>query len=83
MVLTTVQCQDLQDQDGDAVRGRETLPLVMRIAYTLDHRYTDMLLVCVCPFVWSLPLLGCVPMTSLGLIVASRFLIFRDVATRE
>jgi 1,4-dihydroxy-2-naphthoate octaprenyltransferase len=82
IVITTVHAQDLYDQEGDAARGRRTLPLVLG-----DAPARWVIAVCmlvwgvVCPGFWNATLTA--RAVSLGLAgwMALRVLVFRDVSS--
>lgn len=80
VVFTTVQTQDMYDQEGDLERGRRTLPLVVGDG---PARWTTALAVstwsCFCPFFWGLPWGGYVVPVIVGLCVSSRTLWRRSV----
>lgn len=82
VLLTTIQAQDLYDQEGDAKRGRSTVPLVLGDTVA---RWT----VAVPVMCWSVAVTAfwggggatayfVVPM-ALGYLVAGRILVFRNV----
>ncbi|KAF7879536.1 hypothetical protein EAF04_000731 [Stromatinia cepivora] len=82
VVFTTVQSQDMYDQEGDRLRGRQTLPLVIgdgparwviAIGVTVWSVY--------CPQFWGLSLLGkgSFMVTILGVVVVYRTLLKRTV----
>ncbi|MCJ1237975.1 hypothetical protein MMC14_005962 [Varicellaria rhodocarpa] len=80
IVFTTVQSQDLYDQPGDRLRGRNTVPLVLG-----DYlaRWTIAIPVAlwsgVCPMFWELGLAGYMAPTFIGTIVVFRTLSKRTI----
>ena len=80
IVLTTLQMQDLPDQEGDRARGRKTIPLIIGDWPT---RWTVAVPVILwsflCPAFWELGALGYVAPIAIGGLVAIRVLMRRDV----
>ena len=80
VVFTTLQMQDMADQEGDAARGRATVPLVLGDGFA---RWTIAIPVLiwslVCPAFWALPWTGYMGPLVLGGILAGRLLCFRSV----
>lgn len=79
VVFTTIQSQDMADQAGDALRKRLTAPLVMG---DLAARWTIAAFVgvwsLVCPLFWDVLAPYSTASVVLGVVVASRFLLYRD-----
>lgn len=80
IVFTTLQMQDMADQEGDQARGRGTIPLVLGDG---PARWTIVIPVLVwsvaCPWFWELhPYAFIVPVT-LGLLLSLRLLLLRSV----
>ena len=79
VIFTTMQVQDLKDQEGDKARKRHTAPLVVGERIT---RWTVCIGVLVWsgigPLYWSLRLYGYLLPLSLGLFVAVRVLCFKS-----
>ncbi|KAI1442273.1 UbiA prenyltransferase family-domain-containing protein [Annulohypoxylon stygium] len=80
VVLTTMQIQDLKDQEGDRLRGRRTIALFLgerfsrwSIAFFVCFWY------CICIWFWGSPLWVCLPMTALSGLVIWRVLVRRGV----
>jgi 4-hydroxybenzoate polyprenyltransferase len=77
-VATTIQVQDLQDQEGDQARGRRTFPLVMGDAVC---RWSVAISVLVwsmaCPFFWNSGPAGYIALVVVGSIIAGRVLLIR------
>ena len=81
VVATTVQTQDMYDQEGDAARGRKTLPLVWgdsmaRWCTAIAMAFWSI----VCPWFWQVSSRGSVASVMLGLLVVGRTLCSRSVA---
>lgn len=84
VVFSTVQTQDMYDQDADRIRIRQTMPLV--IGDQLARKATALLVTfwsVVVPCSWSLSFLLSVPFASLGAIIAVRTLVYRTVVSDE
>lgn len=81
VVFSTIQTQDLYDQDGDRLRNRRTMPLV--VGDSVTRKLTAVLMAfwsLVVPWLWSLSILCSVPFVSLGAVVAARTLLYRTVS---
>lgn len=80
VVATTIQFQDLYDQAGDRLRGRQTMPLLVGDTRT---RVTIGLAVVVwsfvCPTFWRLDARGFVLQVSLAVIIVGRLYYYRTV----
>ena len=80
VIFTTMQVQDLKDQEGDSARGRKTLPLVLG---DRPARWTVAVPVLVwsilCPSFWSLQAFSFATTILLGLGVAVRVVWRRGV----
>ncbi|CAI6336557.1 unnamed protein product [Periconia digitata] len=78
VVFSTVHAQDMGDQEGDGLRGRWTVPLVVG---DVGARYSiaGFVLVwsCVCVGFWELHVYSLVVSMSLGGVVGERFLGYR------
>ncbi|KAI9876589.1 MAG: hypothetical protein M1830_006167 [Pleopsidium flavum] len=81
IVLTTLQTQDLSDQEGDRARGRRTIPLIMG---DWTARWTIALPVVAwsffCPAFWKLGIYSYIIPVAIGGLVAFRVLMIRSVA---
>ncbi len=81
VIFTTMQVQDLKDQEGDQARGRKTVPLVLG---DRPARWTVAVPVLVwsivCPTFLSLQIYTFVTSIALGLVVAGRVLLTEGVA---
>ena len=80
IVFTTLQVQDLRDQEGDQVRGRRTAPIVLGDVTT---RWTIAIPVLFwsffCPFLWDLGIYGFIVPAVLGGCLSFRVLRWRTV----
>ncbi|KAI0141713.1 UbiA prenyltransferase family-domain-containing protein [Xylariaceae sp. FL1272] len=82
VIFTTVHAQDMYDQEGDAVRGRQTLPLVLG-----DGRSRSLLAIStlvwswVCPGFWNVGWEFRTASLLLALMICIRTLSFRDVGS--
>lgn len=82
IVLTTVQTQDMYDQEGDALRGRKTVPLV--VGDTMARWSIAFFMIIwslVCPAYIGVPLIGYVVMIVLSGVISARSLLFRNVSS--
>ncbi len=79
-VVTSVHSQDMEDKEGDRVRGRKTVPLVIG---DWPSRLTLALAVtawsCLGLHYWRLESIACMPTLVLGTLVALRTLMLRGV----
>lgn len=80
MVFSTLQMQDMSDQEGDAQRGRGTLPLVWgdgfaRWSIAVPVLYWSL----VCPAFWQMEIWGFVLPLAVGGLLAGRLLLLRTV----
>ena len=79
-VTTTIHVQDLKDQQGDALRERRTLPLVMGDSFA---RWTIIIAIAgwslAAPMFWGLGLEGYVNIAAVGMIIVFRILWLRNV----
>ena len=84
IVSTTVQIQDLRDQDGDRSRGRKTAPICLGDELT---RYSVIVPVMVwsviCPFFWVVDYFGYIVPVVLGGSLGVRLLLWRSVEADE
>ncbi|KAE8444093.1 hypothetical protein EG329_000875 [Mollisiaceae sp. DMI_Dod_QoI] len=81
-ITFTIQFQDMEDQEGDRMRDRKTLPIVLGDA-TARHlnAVTIVVFSLAAPAFWQLTLLGYLFPTLLGLFIAVRTLAHRDLAS--
>lgn len=80
VVFSTVQTQDMADQEGDALRGRKSLPLAVGDGPARWMTAVPMLVwSLVCPLYWGVNILPSLVVAGLGLVIALRTLVFRDV----
>ncbi|KAI0890191.1 uncharacterized protein GGS22DRAFT_194364 [Annulohypoxylon maeteangense] len=78
IIFTTVQTQDLYDMEGDSIRNRKTMPLV--IGDTWTRWYTALMISIfslVCPAYWSMRWYGFVLPFLLGVLISTRTLRWR------
>lgn len=81
-IVTTMHTQDMYDQEGDSLRGRRTLPLVVGDGCARWITFFCMgVWGIICPLFWGLPPLSGVFLLIFGLATAvgARSLIYRDV----
>jgi len=78
VIFTTIQAQDMGDQEGDSMRSRWTVPLVIGDA---SARYTIAAFVVMwsylCASFWKLRIGVLVVSTGLGLLIGGRFVLRR------
>lgn len=73
MILTTVHAQDMSDQEGDALRGRRTNPLVIGDGPARWTIATSMMVWgLLCPTVWRGSALSWVSTAGLSILVGAR-----------
>ena len=79
IVFTTMQVQDLKDQEGDKLRGRITMPLVLgdKVA-RWSIAAPVMLWSFACPAFWSLDARGYIAPLVFGITVAVRVMLLRS-----
>lgn len=83
-IVTTMHTQDMYDQEGDALRGRRTLPLVVGDGCA---RWITVFWMAawgvICPLFWGLPPLSGVSLLTFGLAttIGVRGLLYRDVSS--
>ncbi len=80
IVLTTLQMQDMSDQEGDQARGRGTIPLVLgdwaaRWSIAIPVSFWSL----ACPLFWKLHPIAFILPLILGGLVAIRILLLRTV----
>lgn len=80
VIFSTLQVQDLKDQEGDRARGRSTAPLVLGDSIA---RWTVavpvMVWSVVCPAYWMMSIWGYIAPVMLGCLVIARLFLWRDV----
>ncbi|KAL8382121.1 hypothetical protein RB595_006077 [Gaeumannomyces hyphopodioides] len=78
-IFSTISIQDIKDQEGDAARGRRTLPLVVGDAAARWLVAVPVLAwSALLPWLWGCTtVLGYAPLLGLGLVVAARTLAVR------
>lgn len=80
VVFSTVQTQDMADQEGDRMRARKSLPLT--VGDGTSRRLTAVLVAAwsvFCPLYWGVGRLACLFLGCLGLVIACSMLMFRSV----
>ncbi|KAI0907033.1 UbiA prenyltransferase family [Ustulina deusta] len=80
VIMTTGQIQDMEDQEGDVLRGRRSLPL--QIGDGLTRWVTAVFMAIwgfLCPYFWDCGWLGYVIITSLAYLVALRSVVCRTI----
>lgn len=81
VVFSTVQTQDMADQEGDLLRNRRSMPLAVG---DVTARYFTAVMVTfwagVCPLYWMVGNGPCLVVWGLGLGIACRTLVFRSLA---
>ena len=80
VILTTIHAQDLPDVVGDAAGGRRTIPLAYgettaRVTLAVGVLFWSIL----CAMFWKVTALACIPTVSLGIVIAFRTLMYRDL----
>ena len=80
IVLTTLQVQDLRDQEGDKTRHRSTVPVVLgdstaRWSVAVPVVFWSF----ACPIYWAAGWLGSIAVVSLGSYIALRVLMWRNI----
>ncbi|KAI1410214.1 UbiA prenyltransferase family [Hypoxylon sp. FL1857] len=82
IIMTTVHVHDMYDQEGDALRGRRTLPLVIGDTSARLVMVFWMLVwgVC-CPMFWDTTVFARVSSLVLAMLIGSRTLLYRDVSS--
>lgn len=84
VVASSIQVQDLQDQEGDRASGRQTLPLV--VGDSACRRSVAAVVAAwsvACPAFWELQVAGFVSTLTLGGLVIGRVLCFRNPVADE
>ena len=80
VIITTVQLQDMTDQEGDSIRGRKTVPLVIGDG---PARWTIAVPVVLwsllCPAFWSFDVIGFILPVTIGVSISSRILLVRTL----
>ena len=80
VIATTIQFQDLYDQEGDAMRGRRTVPIIVG---DQAARLTVIAPVAIwsfaCPLFWRMGLVGFIVPVVLGTIIIVRLHRYRSV----
>ena len=81
VITFTIQFQDMEDQEGDRMRNRRTLPIVLGDSTT---RWVNAVVIVafslIAPLFWQLRVLGCLAPLGLGVCIAGRTIILKSVA---
>ncbi|KAI2634466.1 hypothetical protein GGS21DRAFT_490523 [Xylaria nigripes] len=81
IITTTIHLQDLYDQEGDSIKGRQTMPLVIGDVPARLLAMSWMLFwAFLCPFYWTTSFAIRALFLSPGLLVAFRTMYYRTVA---
>lgn len=79
IIFTTMQIQDLKDQEGDKTRGRTTMPLVLGDKVTRWSIAVPLMFWSfVCPAFWALDTRGYIAPLVFGIIIAGRVILIRS-----
>ena len=79
VILTTGQCQDLEDQDGDGAAGRKTIPLLLGERAARWSVIVPMAVWTVCAVrFWGCGFRGSVGVFSIGAVVVKRLAVGGD-----
>jgi 4-hydroxybenzoate polyprenyltransferase len=79
VIFTTMQVQDLKDQEGDRARKRKTAPIAIGDTITRwSIAVSVMSWSFFCPNFWDLSVLGYLMPLGVGITVSTRVLYFRD-----
>ena len=80
IVLSTLQVQDMSDQDGDRLKGRKTLPLVMGDAFARRTIAGGVLMgSVVAPLFWQPTWSGYLLPITIGFVLLFRVLVYRHL----
>ncbi|KAI8946000.1 UbiA prenyltransferase family [Xylaria longipes] len=80
VILITIQVQDMEDQEGDILRGRRSLPLQIGDGSARCVTATFMAIWgLLCPYFWGCGWFGYITATCLAYLVALRSLVYRTV----
>ena len=81
VITFTIQFQDMEDQEGDRLRNRRTMPLVIGDYVTRWANAVTVVLFSVgCPAFWQLGMIGFAVPVFLGTVIAIRTMTLKDVA---
>ncbi len=81
-ITCTIQFQDMEDQEGDRMRFRKTLPIVLGDMMTRRiNAITIIIFSLVAPIFWRLSFFGLLPPFSLGILIAIRTLFRKDLTS--
>ena len=80
IIFTTLQMQDMPDVEGDAARGRRTIPLIFGDTFArFSIAVPVMAWSFICPVFWGLSTLGYAAPVAAGTIFSLRLLLLRNV----
>lgn len=80
VVISTVQTQDMADQDGDRMRARKSLPLTVGDGTARWLTATSVASWSIlCPLYWEVGRVSCLCVGSLGLVISCSMLTLRSV----
>lgn len=84
IVFTTIQVQDIPDMEGDAIRGRQTFPIIYghkaaRVSVALGVLFWSI----ICPYTWCLDYIGYLILLVPGICIAYRTLKYHSVDSDE
>ena len=84
IIFTTLQVQDLRDQEGDRLRGRQTLPIVLgdsiaRWSVAVPILFWSFF----CPFYWNGDFWAYLLPLALGLLLSTRVVALRSIETDQ
>ncbi|KAJ5622036.1 hypothetical protein N7528_005268 [Penicillium herquei] len=84
IVFSTIQVQDIPDIEGDAARGRQTLPIIYgdtaaRISVAVGVLFWSI----VCPRIWCLDVIGYLLLLIPGFCIAYRTLMIRSIPSDD
>lgn len=80
VITFTIQFQDMEDQEGDSLRSRKTLPIVLG---DLPTRFLNAFIILVfsslVPLFWDMHLFGYLVPVGFGVVIAGRSLLLRSL----
>ncbi|CZR51054.1 uncharacterized protein PAC_00929 [Phialocephala subalpina] len=81
IITCTIQFQDMEDQEGDRMRNRRTLPIVLGDSLTRWVNATVIIAFSLlAPMFWQLEYTGYLLPTVIGIVIAGRTLLLRNLA---
>jgi 4-hydroxybenzoate polyprenyltransferase len=81
VITCTIQFQDMEDQEGDRLRDRRTLPIVL--GDVLTRRLNALVIIAfslIAPAFWRLGIIGYLVPVILGLVIAGRTLVLKSLS---